>query len=53
MYRGVSTSLPPCRQQCLRIRKTFNCKVFKASKDERNMFEMLLNCTLINNNINN
>ena len=53
MYRGVSSSLPPCRLQSLRIRRTFNCKVFTASKDERNIFEMLLNCTHINNDINN
>ena len=53
MYRGVSTSLPPCRLQCLTIRRTFNCKVFTASKDERNIFEVLLNCTQINNDINN
>ena len=37
MYRGVST-----------IRRTFNCKVFTASQDERNIFEVLLN-----NDINN
>ena len=53
MYRGVSTSLPPCHLQCLTIRRTFNCKVFTASKDKRNIFEMLLNCTHINNDINN
>ena len=54
MYRGVSTSLPPpCRLQCLTIRRTINCKVFTASKDERNIFEVLLNCTHINNGINN
>ena len=57
MYRGVSTSLPPppppppCRLQCLTIRRTFNCKVFTASKDERNIFEMLLNYTHINKDI--
>ena len=53
MYRGVSTSPPPSRLQCLTIRRTFNCKVFTASKDERNIFEMLLYCTHINNDINN
>ena len=53
MFRGVSTSLPPCRLQCLTIRKTFNCKVFTASKDERNIFEVLLNCTHINKYIDN
>ena len=55
MYRGVSTSLPPlpCRLQCLTIRRTFDCKVFTASKDERNIFEMLLNCPHINTDINN
>ena len=55
MYRGVSTSAPPppCRLQCLTIRRTINCKVFTASKDERNIFEMLLNCTHLNNDINN
>ena len=53
MYRGVSTSLPhpPCRLQCLTIRRTFNCKVFTASKDERNIFEVLLNYTHINKDI--
>ena len=44
---------PPFRLQCLTIRRTFNCKVFTASKDERNIFEVLLNCTHINNDINN
>ena len=53
MCRGVSTSLPPCRLQCLTIRRTFNRKVFTASKDERNIYEVSLNCTHINNNINN
>ena len=55
MYRGVSTSFPPtpCRLQCLTIRRTFYCKVFTASKDERNIFEVLLKCTHINNDINN
>ena len=53
MYRGVSTSLPPCRLQCLTIRRTFNCKVFTTSKDERNIFEMLLDCTYISNAIDN
>ena len=53
MYRGVSTSLPPCRLQCLTIRRTFNCKVFTASKDERNIFEVLLDCTQINNDVAN
>ena len=55
IYWGVSTFLPPppCRLQRLTIRRTFNYKVFTASKDERNIFEMLLNCTQINNDINN
>ena len=53
MYRGVSTSLPPCSLQCPTIRRTFNCNVFTASKDERNIFEVLLTCTHINNDINN
>ena len=58
MYRDVSTFFPPppptsCRLQCLTIRRTFNCKVFTASKDERNIFEVLLKCTHINNDINN
>ena len=54
MYRGVSTS-PPSLVVCnaITIRRTFNCKIFTASKDERNIFEMLLNCTHINNDINN
>ena len=47
------TSLPPCRLQCPTIRRTFNCKVFTASKDERNIYEVLLTCTYINNDINN
>ena len=42
---------PPCRLQCLTIRRTFNCKVFAASKNEKNIFEVLLNCTHINNDI--
>ena len=53
MYRGVSTSLSPCRLQCPTIRRTFNCKVFTASKNEINIFEVLLTCTHINNDINN
>ena len=53
MYRGVSTSLPPCRLQCLTIRRIFNCKVFTACKNERNIIEVLLNCTHINNDIAN
>ena len=48
MYRGVSTSFPPCRLQGLTIRRTFNCKVFTACKNERNILEVLLNCTHIN-----
>ena len=44
MYRGVSTSLPLCRLQCLTIRRTFHSKVFTACKKERNIFEVLLNC---------
>ena len=52
MYRGVSTPPPPpCRLQCLTIRRTFNCKVFTACKNKRNLFEVLLKCTHINNNI--
>ena len=53
MYRGVSTSLPPCRLQGLTIRRTFNCKVFTASENKINIFEVLLNCTHINNDIAN
>ena len=55
IYWGVSTFLPPppCRLQCLTIRRTFNCKVFTACKNERNIFEVLLNCTHINNDIAN
>ena len=53
MYGGVNTSLSPCRVQCLTIRRTFYCKVFTASKDERNIFEVLLTGTHINNDINN
>ena len=53
MYRGVSTSLPPCRLQCLTIRRTYNCNVFTTSKNEINIFEVLLNCTHINNDIYN
>ena len=44
---------PPCRLQGLTIRRTFNCKVFTACKNERNIFEVLLNCTHINNDIDN
>ena len=47
------TSLPSCRLRCLKIRRTFNCKVFTASKNERNKFEVLLNYTHINNEIAN
>ena len=36
MYRSVSTSLPPR----LTINRTFNCKVFTASKYGRYIFEM-------------
>ena len=53
MYRGVSTSLPPCCLQYLTIRRTFNCKVFTACKNKRNIFEVLLICTRINNDIAN
>ena len=53
MYGGVSTSLPSCRLQGLTIRRTFNCKVFTACKNERNIFEVLLNCTYINKDIAN
>ena len=53
MYQVLAPPSPLCRLQCLTIRRTFNCKVFTASKDERNIFEMLLNCTHINNDINN
>ena len=53
MYRGVSTSLHPCRLRCLKIRRIFNCKVFTACSNERNIFEVLLNCTHINNGIAN
>ena len=53
IYWDVSTSLPPCRLQCLTIRRTFNCKVLTACKNERNLFEVLLNCTHINNDIAN
>ena len=41
----------PCHLQCLKIRRTFNCKDFIASKDERNIFKVFLNCTHINNDI--
>ena len=53
IYWGVSTFLssPPCRLQCLTIRRTFSCKVFTACNNERNIFEVLLNCTHINNDI--
>ena len=44
---------PPCRQQCLTIKRTFNCKVFTANKNDRNIFEVLLNYTHINNDIDN
>ena len=50
MYRGVSTSLPLA---VLKFARTFSCKVFTASKDERNIFEVLLNCKHINNDISN
>ena len=53
MYRIASTSSPMHNDQCITIRRTFNCKVFTASKDERIIFEMLLNSTHINNYINN
>ena len=42
---------PPWRRQRLTIRRTFNCKVFTACKNDINIFEVLLNCTHINNNI--
>ena len=45
--------LPPPCLQCLTIRRTFNCKVFTACKNERHIFEVLLNCTHINNDIAN
>ena len=47
---ALGTSLLPCRLRCLEIRRTFNCK---ACKNERNIFEVLLNCTHINNEIAN
>ena len=42
MYLGVSTSHPPGRLHRLTIRRTCSCKVFTASQDERNIFELLL-----------
>ena len=46
---------PPCRLQCLTIRRilTCNCKVFTACKNDRNIFEVLFNCTHIYNDIAN
>ena len=44
---------PPCRLQRLTIRRAFNCKVFTGCKSEKNIFEVLLTCTHINNDINN
>ena len=51
MYSGVSTSPPPYHLQCLTIIRTFICKVFTVCINERNIFEVLLNCTHINNDI--
>ena len=53
MVLALDTSLPLCRLRCLKIRRTFNCKVFTASKNERNIFEVLLNYTHINSEIAN
>ena len=58
MYLGVSTFLPPppppCRPQCLIvIRRTINCNVFTCCRNKRNIFEVLLNCRHINNDIDN
>ena len=50
---ALGTSLPPCCLRCLKIRRIFNCKVFTACNNERNIFEVLLNCTHINNEIAN
>ena len=53
MYVSTWHLPPPCRLRCLEIRRTFNCKVFTACKNEINIFEVLLNCTHINNEIAN
>ena len=47
MYWGVCTwhFSPPCRLQCIKIRSTFNCKVFPPCKNELIIFEVLLNYT--------
>ena len=56
---ALGTSFPPCRLRCLKIRRmlqsrvTFNHKVFTGCKNERNIIEVLLNCTHINNEIAN
>ena len=53
MEMYVSTSLSLGCLQFPTNRRTFDCKVFTASKDDRNIYEVLWTCTHINNYINN